>query len=156
MTGGNLVERVDERRGTKRSEHAFERSCECDFAEERHAAAGIAGNRGPIAQDEPPAFIARFFGDVCEQARGLIIAQPYEGELLVSVEPDDDTRPPTAEPSSSGVEKHWAREALGARIVRVRVLCHSARSLRRCRLQSRALGCSACGRSQSRRCAGSR
>ena len=62
MTGYNLVECVDERRGVERSEEASQRARLPDLGEQRYASSCVAGNRGSVAKDEPPAFVPRFFG----------------------------------------------------------------------------------------------
>ena len=61
MTGYNPVEYVDERRGVERSEEASQRTRFPDFGQQRYTSSRVAGNRGSVAKDEPPAFVPRFF-----------------------------------------------------------------------------------------------
>jgi hypothetical protein len=101
VTGYDLVERVDERRGVQRSEDASQRAGQPDLGEERNASAGVAGDRRSVAQDEPPAFAPRFLGHSFEQVPGLVIGEGQQPQLLVSVEPRDDMRRPPAELSGT-------------------------------------------------------
>ena len=124
MAGYQLVERVDERRGAQRSEHAAQGPGQPDLGEQRHAAAGVAGNRRPVAQDEPPAFSSRVLRYACEEAAGLIIGERQERQFLASVERGDDTRRLPAELSGAGIEQDRSREMRDRHLVDVRVSWH--------------------------------
>jgi hypothetical protein len=104
VTGHDLVERVDERRGVQRSEDASQWAGQPDLREERDAAAGVAGDRRSVARDEPPAFASRFLGYAREQTPGLVIGEGQQSQLFVSVEPGDYTRRPPAELSGTRIE----------------------------------------------------
>jgi hypothetical protein len=124
VAGYDLVERVDERRGVQRPEHACHRSREPDLGEERDAASGVAGNQRPVAEDEPPAFVPRFFDHGRKQSAGLIIRERQQSELFASVEPGDDTRRPSAELSRAGIEQHRTRKGRDRHVLGVRVSRH--------------------------------
>jgi hypothetical protein len=47
-------------------EHACRTLGKPDLGEERHASAGVASDWPPVTEDEPPAFVPRFFGLVVE------------------------------------------------------------------------------------------
>jgi hypothetical protein len=101
VAGHDLVERIEERRSVQHPEHASQAPGQPDLGEERDGAAGVAGNRRPVAEHEPPAFVPRFFGHSCEQAARLFVGERQQSQLLVSVEPGDDTRRPPAELSGA-------------------------------------------------------
>jgi hypothetical protein len=122
----DLLDGVDEHRAAQRSKRASDRPCETDLSQERDASSGIAGNRRSVPEDEPPALVPRLFGHVCEQAAGLIIGEWQKSQLVVSVEPGDDTRRPPAELSGPGVEQNRARQTRDRRIVGVRAASHPA------------------------------
>jgi hypothetical protein len=124
VTGYDLVERVDERRGVQRSEDASQRAGQPDLGEERNAAASVACDRRSVTQDEPPAFAARFRGDACEQVPGLVIRERQQPQLLVAVEPGDDTRRPPAELSGTRIDQNRAREARKPHFGRTRPSSH--------------------------------
>jgi len=71
VAGYHLVDGVEQRRCVEHPENAPEGPREPDLGEERDAAPRIAWNRRPIAKDEPPAFIPRFFRHSREQTRSL-------------------------------------------------------------------------------------
>ena len=75
MVGHELVERVDERRRAERSEEASNRPRQPHFGEKRDSAAGVAGNRRPVVEDEPPAFVPRVSRHTGEQAPSLFIGE---------------------------------------------------------------------------------
>jgi hypothetical protein len=124
VTGYDLVERVDKRRGVQRSEDALQRAGQSDLGEHRNAAAGIARNRRSVAQDEPPALASRFLGYACEQVPGLVIGEGQQPQLLVSVERGDDTRRPPAELSGTRVEQNRPRKRRDRHVVGTRVSSH--------------------------------
>jgi hypothetical protein len=117
VTGYDLVERVDEHRRVQRSEHASQRPGQSHLGEERDASSSVAGNRRPLPEDEPPAFIPRFLGHGHKQTAGLIIVERKQSQLFATVEPGGDTRRPPAELSSSGIEQNRPREASVPRVV---------------------------------------
>jgi hypothetical protein len=119
VTGQDLVERIDERRGIECSEHASHRPGKPDFGEERDATSGVAGNRRSVAEDEPPAVVPRLLGHGSEQAAGLSIGERQQSKLFTSVEPGDDTRRPAAELSGAGIEHNRAREPHDRHVVLV-------------------------------------
>ena len=138
VTGYDLVERVDGRRGVGRSEHATQRPCEPDLGDERDAASGVAGNRRPVPEDEPPAFVPRFFAHGRKQSAGLIIGERQQRQLLASVEPGDDTRRPPAELSGTRIEQNRTRKRRDRHVLGVHVSSHR-KSLRRRRFTVRRL-----------------
>jgi hypothetical protein len=110
VTGYDFVERVDERRRAEWLEHASDGLRQPDFGQEPNAASGVTGNRGPVTENEPPAFEPGAFGHTCEQAAGLLIVQRKQCHFFASVEPGDDTRRAPAELSGAGIEHHRAKE----------------------------------------------
>jgi len=121
----DLVKPVDERRGVDGSDDARQTTGEPDLGEERHAAAVIAGNQRPVLQDEPPTLVPSLFGYACEQLAGFIVRERQQRQLFASVDPGDDTRRPSAEPSGPGIEQNRAQETRDRRVVGVHVPCHS-------------------------------
>jgi hypothetical protein len=124
VTGYEPIERVEERRGVQRPEHVSRGLGQPDLREERDAATGVAGNRCPVAEHEPPAFVPRLFGHTCEQAAGLFIGERQKRQLFVSVEPGDDTRRPPAELSGAGIEQNRARKRRYRHVISLRVSRH--------------------------------
>jgi hypothetical protein len=92
------------------SERTPQRPRQPNLGQECDAASCVAGDRSPVAENEPPAFEPGIFGYGCEQAVGLVVVQRKQRHLFVPVEPDDDTRRPTAELSGAGIEHHGPRE----------------------------------------------
>jgi hypothetical protein len=121
VTGYDLVERVDEHRRVQRSEHASQRPGQSHLGEERDASSSVAGNRRPLPEDEPPAFIPRFLGHGHKQTAGLIIVERKQSQLFATVEPGDDTRRPPAELSGAGIEQNWTRKGRDRHLVGVQV-----------------------------------
>ena len=91
-------------------ERPSHRPRQTDFDQERDAAPGVTGDRGSVADNEPPAFEPGVFGHACEETTGLLIRKGKNRDFVVSVEPDDDTRRPLAELSGSVIEHHGATE----------------------------------------------
>jgi hypothetical protein len=119
VPGYDLVEGVDDRGGVERSKHPPEGPGQPDFREQQDAASRVARNRSPVAEDEPPAFVARVLGYACEQAAGLFVGERQQSKLFAPVEPGDDTRRPAAELSGAGVEENRAREPRSRRCGKV-------------------------------------
>ena len=113
VTGYDLVECVDDRRRVHCAEHLFHRPRQPDLGQERDAAPGITGDRSSVAEDEPKASEPRIFGHAGQKAAGFLIVQGKERNRFVSVEPDDDTRPPSTELSGAVIEKDRAKKAPG-------------------------------------------
>ena len=95
-----------------RTQQAAERSGEPDFSEERDRAAGVARNRRPVSENEPPALAAGILRYGRDQAAGLLVSEREQGKLFAAVELGDDTRRPAAELSGAGVKKDGPREGL--------------------------------------------
>jgi hypothetical protein len=110
VAGHDLVERVDDRRRVDCPERPSHRPRQADFGQERDAAPGVTGDRGSVADNEPPAFEPGVFGHACEETTGLLIRKGKNRDFVVSVEPDDDTRRPPAELSGAVIEHHGATE----------------------------------------------
>ena len=106
MAGHDLVECVQKCRRANGAEEAGKGTGQPELREELDAPAAVAGNRRPVAEDEPPALAAGVLRDRREQTVGLLSRERKQGELLVTVEPGDDTRRPTAEASVARVEEH--------------------------------------------------
>jgi hypothetical protein len=130
VTGYDLVERIDGRRRMQRSQCASQRAGQPDVGEESDTAAGVAGDRRSVGQNEPPAFASRFLGHACEQVPGLIIGEGQQPQLLVPVEPGDDTRRPPAELSGTRIQHNRTRKERARHLVGTRVSSHG-QSLRR-------------------------
>ena len=60
--------------------------------------------------DEAPAGEALGLGQVRNERNGAGVVEGKHGESLASVEADDDTRRPAAEPSAGVVEEYGPRE----------------------------------------------
>jgi hypothetical protein len=110
----DLFERVDHRRRVDCPERSSHRPRQPDFGQERDAAPVVTGDRGSVADNEPPAFEPGVFGHACEQTTGLSIRKGKNRHFFVSVESDDDTRRPPAELSGAVVEHHGATELQAA------------------------------------------
>ena len=110
MARYDLFERVDDRRRVDCPERSSHRPRQPDFGQERDAAPAVTGDRGSVADNEPPAFEPGVFGHACEQTTGLSIRKGKNRHFFVSVESDDDTRRPPAELSGAGIEHHRAKE----------------------------------------------
>lgn len=138
VAGHDLVERVDDRRRVDCPERPSHRPRQTDFGQEHDAASGVTGDRGPVADNEPPAFEPGVFGHACEQTTGLLIRKGKNRDFFVSVESDDDTRRPSAELSGAVIEHHGATEL------------HPAATDGELDLQGPRISASRCERSRSR------
>jgi hypothetical protein len=70
-----LVERIDEPFGPQCSNRSSQPSRESNLHEERYASSRITGDGPPVAQHEPPAVVARAFGNACKQPVGLLVGE---------------------------------------------------------------------------------
>jgi hypothetical protein len=105
-----LVDPVDEHRRADRSQHTSEWPRQPHLGKERHAAALVARNERPVAEDEPPAVTALVFRHGDEESPGFVIGEREQTQLTVPVDPGDDTRRPPTELSGAGVEEYRTRE----------------------------------------------
>jgi hypothetical protein len=110
----------------QRSDYASQRPGQPHLGEQRYAAASVAGDWRPVAQNEPPALVPRLLGYAREQATGLSIGERKQRQLLAPVEPGDDPRRPPAELSGAGIEENRSREARDRRVVGVSASWHCA------------------------------
>jgi hypothetical protein len=110
MACDELVDRVQQRGGTKHPECATQRASESELAQEGETAACIPLDRCPVSKHEPPALVAGLPGDRREQPAGLVVRERKQGELLAPVEPDGEPRRPATESSGAGVEQDRSRE----------------------------------------------
>jgi hypothetical protein len=109
VAGDEPVEHVDEPIGSHRSETAPQQPRRTQLDEERDASSGVAGNRRPVPQHEPPALVTGLLGNVREEARRLVVLEGEQGDLPPPVESRDDTRREPAEPSRARVEESGAQ-----------------------------------------------
>jgi hypothetical protein len=63
-------------------------------------------SKGPVAVHEPPARVTLALGQVSDERRCGGVVERKQGEALASVEADDGTRRPAAEPSAGVVEEN--------------------------------------------------
>ncbi len=98
------VKHVYDRGQSERAKDAAEWSGELDLGEEHDAPTLVARNWRPVAEYEPPTFVALFLRHRGEQVLGLLIGQRKQCQFFASVKRSDDPRRPTAKPSTAGVE----------------------------------------------------
>lgn len=108
MARDELVQGVDDRGCSERSQQAPEGAGKPQLFEERHAASAVARYRCAVAKDEPPAFAPRLLRDGCEEIVGGRILERQQTELFAAIERGDDTRRPAAELSAAGIEQDRA------------------------------------------------
>lgn len=130
MAGYDLVERIYERGGVERSQDPRQRPGQLELCEQCDTSSGVAGNCRSIAEDEPPAILARFVRDGREQLARRRIGERQQRQLVTPVEAGDDTRRPAAEPSGARVKQNRTRKAYGWTGVGPRFFRHR-QSLRR-------------------------
>ena len=100
------VEPVDERRCVQRPQERAERPGETQLGEQKHAAAAVAWDGRLVWEDEPPARAAQVLGHRREQLGCLVLLEQNERQPFVPIEPGNDPRCPTAEPSAAVVEHY--------------------------------------------------
>jgi hypothetical protein len=69
------------------------------------ARAGAVTDRRAARTHEVPGRVALALGQVREERRRIVVAHGQKGELLIAVEPGDDTRRPPAETSVGVVDE---------------------------------------------------
>jgi hypothetical protein len=127
MAGNELVERVDERRRSDRPQDVSERMRQPHLGEERDAPSRVAGNRRPVAKDEPPAVATFVFRHGGQEFPGFFVSESEQAQPFVPIDLRDDTRRPPAELSGSGIEQYRTREPSGRHVRRKHVFGHRVR-----------------------------
>ncbi len=112
----DTVERVDGRRKAEAVERHAQVVGDVQLAQERDAAAAVAAEQRPVAEDEPPALAALLRPDSEEQRRGLGVRERQQRELVAPVERGGDPRRPAAEPSAAVVEQNRTPGLHGCRV----------------------------------------
>ena len=79
-----------------------------DLLQESNAPTMPARDRDAIALYEPPGFCTLLFRDGSEQNGNQRISQGQESQIPPVIEPGDEPRRPTAEPSVIAEDEHWA------------------------------------------------
>jgi hypothetical protein len=102
----DAVDGVDDRRQAKPEQCAAETAGSLELSEERDASAPVAGNGCAVSKDEPPAVVALLHRNRRQQLRGGVVLEREQREVPAPVDPGDEPRRPTAEPSAPGIEEH--------------------------------------------------
>jgi hypothetical protein len=103
-----LIERVNERRQSTRTQHEPEPPRERDLGQEHDTPAAVASEGHPIAADDPPAFCTSVLWHHGQQATGFLVRKWKQGKLLTQVGRGDDPRRPATESSTARIEQHGA------------------------------------------------
>lgn len=95
------VERVDYRISPQCSQGPAEPVGKPQFFEEFYAAPGVSRDRRTVCTHEPPAVSSCLLRDSCQQPDSRVVAKRQQGQCLTSIDPRDDTRRKSAEPSGA-------------------------------------------------------